>query len=181
MNVTKHYRRERFSRYTNDEIEIIARELTAIERREGVVRTMRVLELARAAEHPLHAFVFNCSDREAAERFRVENVRRMCRAVRVVYVDDAGKEKFSTPLLVSCRVTSRREDDEGEAAVLVERAYRSAEKALADPETRRELLEEALRQADYWQQKYRNIEELGPVFAALRKVKGRALRRAKSA
>lgn len=181
MKLTKRFEREKFSRYTNEQVEVIARELTAIERREGVVRTMRVLELARAEEHPLHPFVFNCSDREAAERFRVENVRRMCRAVRVVYVDDAGEEKFSAPLLVSCRVTSRADDEKGATGTLVERAYRSAERALADPETRRELLEEALRQAEYWQQKYRNLEELGPVFVALRKVKERATRRARSA
>lgn len=177
MNLTKTYQREKFSNFTDEQIAVIARELQAIEKKEGAVRTRRVVELARERSHPLHPFVFGLSDREAAERFRIDAVRALCRAVRVVYVDDAGDEKYSSPMLLSCRIRSSREDDEGAQEEFIERAYRSAEIALADPATRAELLDEAIRQADYWQQKYRNLEELAPVFAALQRTKARAKQR----
>lgn len=168
------FEREKFSRYKSEEIQIIARELKKIERQHGAVVVRHVLELSREKSHPLHRFVFALPDREAAERHRLDVVRGLCRAVRVVWRDEAGDEKASMPMLVSVQVKAPEESDAEEEAELVQRAFRSSEIAMADPVSRQELLDEALRQAEYWQEKYRRLTELTPVFVAIAKAKIRA-------
>ena len=175
-NLTAKRVRRAFSTYSEKDVRIIRSSLEAIERREGAIRTSRILELARDPSHPLNPYVFKLSDRQAAERWRLHAIRQMCQTVRVEFVDDAGNTKHSLPAFVSVRVTSQRENDEGAMESFVERAYRSAEKAMADPATRQELLDEALRQADMWQARYRALSELGPVFEALASARKHAKR-----
>lgn len=167
------FEREKFSRYKSEEIQVIARELKKIERTHGAVVVRQVLELSRSKSHPLHRFVFALSDREAAENHRLDVVRGMCRAVRVVWRDEEGTEKASMPMLVSVQVKAPEESDAEEEAELVQRAFRSSEAVMADPVSRKALLDEALRQADYWQEKYRRLNELTPVFVAIAKAKAR--------
>jgi len=171
--LTKSHRAAAFSSFNAEQIDVIARELSKIERAEGSVRVTRVLELAREKDHPLHPFVFALSDREAAEQHRLDVVRRMCRAVRVIWKDDAGAEKANLPMLVSVRVQSSTERDEDAESELIERAYISSERAMADPEQKQALLDEAIRQAEYWKDRYRTLSELAPVFHAISRVKRR--------
>ncbi len=160
-----------FSAYNAADRKIIRAELERIERDEGAVRTSRVLELSRDPSHPLHPYVFKLNDRQAAERWRLHTVRRLCATVRIEFTDDAGKAKHSLPAFVSVRMVSERENADGAMEKFVERAYRSAEKALADPATRAELLDEAIRQAELWQARYRAVSELGEVFDAINRAK----------
>lgn len=170
----REYHRSSWSSYTVEEIDVIARELLAIEAKFGEVRTSHVLELARDKSHPLHPFIFTISDREAAERWRLDAVRNLCRAVEVHYIDDDGETKHTAPLMVSCRTISTDEAREEADASFVSRAYRSTERVLADPVTKKELLDEALRQADAWMLRYKNLQELAPVAKALARVRSKA-------
>lgn len=162
-----------FSAYSAADRKIIRAELERIERTEGAVRTSRVLELSRDPSHPLHPFVFKLTDRQAAERWRLRVVRQLCQTVRIEFTDDTGKVKHSVPAFVSCRIVSARETEEGAQEQFIERAYRSAEKAMADPRTRQELIDEALRQVEMWQARYRSLTELGDVFDAINRAKVR--------
>lgn len=173
--LSRSYQREKFSRFTKAQVDVIAAELTALERSEGEVRVSRVLELARNPGNPLHEFI-DWNDRSAAEKWRVEMARRLCRAVRVVYTDDSGKERANVPMLVSVTTTTRDEDERE----IKQRSYISSERALSSPHVRQELIDEALRQAEYWQEKYRRLGELGPVFEAIAQVKAKVTRRRKA-
>lgn len=166
--MSKHFKREKFSKYTEEEMNVIAEELTAIEASEGVVRTTRVLELARKPSHRLHGIVFKLNDRQAAERWRLIEIRRMCKSVRVVWEDDSGKEKLNIPMMVSVRVESERTNEEGIKEKFIERAYRSTERALADPVQRDDLLSEAKRQAEHFAIRYSMLKEASKVVAAIR-------------
>ena len=173
----REYHRSSWSNYTSAEIDVIARELLAIESKFGEVRTSHVLELARDKSHPLHPFIFSLSDHEAAERWRLDAVRNLCRAVEVRYVDDAGDTKHTAPLMVSCRTISSDEANEEAEADFVSRAYRSTERVLADPVARKDLLAEALRQADAWMLRYQNLKELAPIAKALAQIKAKRRKR----
>lgn len=152
--VRREYHRAAWSGYTQEQIQIIARELLAVEAAEGVIRTRRLVELARDKSHPLHPFIFRLTDRDAAEKWRLEEARNVCRAVEVRYVDDDGDTVASAPLVVSCRVASPAEDAEDRESRFVEQAYRSTERAMADPATRKSVLDEALREAEAWKIRY---------------------------
>ena len=138
-----------------------------LERRQGRARPHDVVEAARPRSSPLHG-AFEWRDDEAAERWRICQARRLINAVQVVYLDGTD-EKWSGPGFVS--VTHVSTDAEGKA--VRDRGYVAVEKALADPVTREQLLTEALAQADYWKQKWRNLSELAPVFQAVEKVRRR--------
>lgn len=173
----REYRRSSWSSYTSTEIDVIARELLAIETKFGEVRTSHVLELARDESHALHPFIFTLSDRQAAERWRLDAVRNLCRAVEVHYIDDAGETQHTAPLMVSCRTISTDEAREESEARFTDRSYRSTERALADPVTKKEVLDEALRQADAWRVRYGHLKELSAVVAAIDAAQPRATKR----
>lgn len=176
--LNREYHRSNWSRYSQEQIEVIAPALLAIQQEFGEVTITNVLRVAKKASHPLHPFLYGVSDAEAAAFWRVDEVRRLCRAVEVRYVDDLGEEKYRGPLMVSIRSISPKDAaDEAEADAL-SRVYRSTESALADPVTRKEVLAEALRMAEQFMARYRHLTELAPVFAAIEKVSRRRRRSA---
>lgn len=152
-------------------VKVVAAAVQELERENGKARPHDLLALARPASSPLHA-LFNWNNDEAAEKWRLHQAREFIRAVTVVY-HEGEDEKWSGPAFVS--VTTISEDAEGKE--IRDRGYMSVEKALSDPETRSQLLDEAIRQADYWKQKYRNLQELQPVVAAIEGVKAKVRKR----
>ena len=174
--LTKRYERAKFSNFTNEQIQLIAAALAKLEAEEGEVRVTRVAELARNPKYPLHDLVYADSQAIAAEKWRLEVVRRIIRSVRAVYVDDVGDEAFSTPMLVSVD----RDQVSGEV-VVKQRRYISTEKAYADPVIRQTLIDRALQQAEEWQERYRSIKELGLIFQAISVVKIERLQKRKGA
>jgi hypothetical protein len=164
--------RNAHSRYTAAQIEVIERELKAIEDAEDGIRPARVLALAREESHPLHTML-TWDDRDAAEKYRLDEVRRMCRAVQVRVVDESGEETHHAPMFVSI---SEESDADGDAAHS-ERVYRRFERAIKDPVSRQALIDEALRQIAYWQERHKALEELTPVFAAIEKAAKKVRRR----
>lgn len=163
------------SRYTTAQIEVIERELKAIEDAEDGIRPSRVLALARDPKHALHPML-SWDDREAAEKWRVTEVRAMCRAVRVRIVDESGEQQSEIPMFVSVNVAADEGDEEAENST--ERVYRRLERVIRDPVSRKELLAEALRQIEYWQERHRALSELAPIFSAINKASKKVKRRA---
>lgn len=170
---TKRVRREvrpsAFSLWKRADIEVIARELRKIEDAEGDILPARLVELASAPAHPLHRFLFSDSKEDAAAKWRLELARRMIRAVQLVYVDDDDEVVASAPAMVSVVPSVKR----GETVVR-QRRYISVERAFADPTIRAAMLRDALAAAEAWEQRYKHLSELGPVFDALRAAKKRA-------
>ena len=176
--LTREFRRSNWSKYSQEQIEVIAPALLAIQEEFGEVAIPTVLEVAKAKNHPLHPFLYDVTDKEAADRWRIDEVRRLCRAVEVRYIDDTGDEQHRAPLMVSCRVVSTQELAEESEADTLSRVYRSTESALANPATRADVLAEALRMAQQFMVRYNHLKELAPVFAAIRKIMPKRRRRA---
>jgi hypothetical protein len=177
----REFHRASFSRFKAEEIQLIAEELPKIERAEGEIRISRLVELARSQEHKLHPLIFRLSDGDAAERWRFEEARRVCRAVEVRYVDDEGAVKHVAPLVVSCRVASPGEGEDEAERQFVQRAYRSTELALSDPATRDELLAELARDIERIQIKAKAFSDLAAALGQAANLARRKLRRRKSA
>ena len=156
------------SGFSAKDVAIIAPILDQIEQRDGAIRTETLVAEARAETHPLHAF-FEWNDADAAHQHRLDQARRLVRAVRVNYVT-ADDSVLSSPAYVSVRVKDGGEDD----ADARSRAYRSVEKVMADPEQRDQIIQRALRDIAYWRTKYQRFAELQPVFDALERVSAEA-------
>ena len=181
IKVSKQYVPGKFCQFNSKEVQVIARELEKIEKQEGAIRVRRVLELARRADHPLHAFVFGMSDEEAAESFRREVIRNMCRTIEVKWIDDEGSTLYTTPMNVSVRMEQPADEREKETKALVDRAYRSFQRVCEDPVSRQDMIDSACVQLRLWREKYKTLQELAEEFKDIDAALARLERKRKKA
>jgi len=130
--------------------------------RGGSLLPADVVEAASAPESPLHRF-FDWEDSEAAFKWRLHQARNLINAI-VIVETRSGREIFAFVSLVD-----DRQAGEG---------YRETLVVLADPDLRARALEQALREARSWAQRYADLQELSEVFAALAEVGKTARKRA---
>jgi len=119
----------------------------------GELTPAAVVDASRPRDAPLHG-VFEWRDKVAAAKFREVQAGHLIRAVAVQFERGAEQEPLETRAFVSVV-----EDDS--------RGYTSVTVAMADPELRRQVVENALRELRTWRQRYAHYEELAQMFAAL--------------
>lgn len=135
------------------DVQQIGRELDRIHKAEGIIMPEKVVEAARPIESPLH-HEFEWDDAKAAEKFRIDQARG---------------------IIQNITVTIRKGETEGSVRAFVflrseARGYRDTVAVLNNEESRRHLLEDALRDADIFRRKYATLHELGRVFEAIEEV-----------
>jgi len=126
-----------------------------------------VVELAADPTHLFHE-EFTWDDRVCGVKWRRDEARRLVRAIVVSYSDATGKTLHTAPAWVSVEVV---EDDE-DGVAHESRRYMRVERALADPDTRGQVLARAKQEAAFFRKKYRVFSELSPIFTAMDEVFG---------
>jgi hypothetical protein len=117
----------------------------------GRLEPAMVIEASRDPGAPLHP-AFEWDNEAAAERYRIEQAKYLIRSVEVVITPDATRPPVRAFVSVS------RDKD---------RSYTSTVHALADPDLRQQVLGQALKELEAWQQRYAELVELSQVFAAI--------------
>lgn len=136
--------------------ERIQQELEQIrDEHDGLLRAEDVVEFARNPQTALHS-CFTWDDDEAARQFRLWQARR------VIKVHVTVLPSVADPIRIWVSLESDRKRPGG--------GYRHLEDVMADEDYRRQLLDQALRDARRWQRKYELLNELAPVFASLEMV-----------
>jgi hypothetical protein len=161
MMKRKGYRFKEGSRLDNRKATAVGKCIEAIEQKHKRVTAERVVKEARNAQSPLHGF-FEWDNTKAAKAYRLEQARHMIRSVVVVWDDPAT----STGSRVTRAFLSLRDEDDSGGKM-----YMGAVRAMSDARYRKQLLAEALAEAEAWRQRYKDLEELAVVFKALDKVK----------
>lgn len=113
-----------------------------------------VLEHARNKKSPLHRY-FTWDDGEAAEKWRLEEARRI-----IVEVKVSVQVVNSEPIVVRAYSSSLQDRATG-------RGYISSLRAMSDVQQREALLETALAELDQFRRKYRHLSELAEVIKAI--------------
>lgn len=131
-------------------------ELSSLRRTGGLLVPEDVVEFARNPETALHKH-FCWDETEAARQYRLIQARNLI--VRVT-VTPRGSDK---PIQAFVSLKSDRANPGG--------GYRETIRVLSDADLRDELLSQALRDLEYWQNKYQSLKELAPVFKAAKRVK----------
>jgi hypothetical protein len=121
----------------------------------GLVNPHTVLERARDENSALHGH-FTWDDGEAAEKWRVEEARRLIRVFVITPQQEAAE-----PIRAFVSLTSDRRNGGG---------YRNVEAVLSDEELKEQFLSDALAELKSFQSKYSRIKELAQVFKAIEKV-----------
>ena len=135
----------------------------AMRQEKGHVTAREILDAARSEESPIHA-AFCWDDGEAAEKWRLRQAGEMLRClVRIVPV--APNRTAPVRAFVSIENGNSR------------RGYVSVDVAMADDDMRGQLLQRALDEAKHWRDQYQRLQELTPVFAAIKTVEQTARKR----
>lgn len=121
----------------------------------GAITPEAVVDAARHPDHPLHR-AFTWDDTEAAEAWRKAEARQLINSIRVTVT---GKDE--PPKVSYLSVTVR---DQG-------RAYLPASVVMSDAEYRAQALADAFTALEGWQRRYRNLQELADVNAAIDRAK----------
>ena len=138
--------------------DLIRRELERIAAKSGgVLWPKKVVDAARPESSPLHSR-FEWDDTAAAENYRVWQARQLI-AITVNVVGESGD---SEQMWVSLRPD--REKSGG---------YRSLISVLSDTDLRAQLLQDALKDMEIFEAKYKHLQELAEVFSAIQHTKKR--------
>lgn len=123
----------------------------------GSLSPVAVVDAARAADHPLHDR-FEWDDTKAGEAYRIEQARRMIRAV-VTVVNAAGAE-IETRAFVALSTTKGTPEP-----------YISITAVTSSKDLMEVLLDDARRDAESFAAKYAILKKCKPVVTAMRKAK----------
>jgi len=115
-----------------------------------------LLDAARAKNSPIHN-CFEWDDSKAADSFRLRQSYKLI-ANLVITVEKVETRAY--------HMTVDVQSNSGPGT----RVYASLEDAMANPETREAILRRARRDFERYRDKYRNLEELAPLFAAFEAV-----------
>lgn len=141
---------------------VILHELQRIHDGNGILRPEDVVSAAAHAANPLHG-CFEWDDTKAAYLHRLQCARHLILAS----VMTLPNVKTSIRAFVSLK--SDREMPGG--------GYRAMLSVLSHEEHRAQMLSDALDELKYFRAKYRMLNELAPVFAAMSSVERRQLKR----
>lgn len=127
----------------------------AIRQRDGKLTPAAVVDEARPEDSVLHPD-FEWDDAEAAEKYRRHQARQMIAAVCIV------QEETKQPVRAFVNVQAAEEPQKGAG-----RQYLPLPVVLETPPLRSQMLADALKEAQVFQQKYQTLSALKPVFAAI--------------
>lgn len=159
----KIFRAAKGAQFEYEKAQIYGQELERIRKENGGVLTPQlVLNEAKDKNNLLHDY-FEWDNTVAADKFRINLARHLINHIEIVIVSN-GTEKQQRAYL---NVTKANENNDEE----VQRVYVTIEKALSEPELRKQVLANALREAEFWKEKYHDYKELSEVFLAIDKTK----------
>lgn len=140
--------------------ELIISELNRIASRNGgVLKPELVVEEARRPSSPLHSR-FQWDDSVAAHEYRIFQARNLIRVV--VHVLPNGNEETERVWV------SLKQDQQNEGG-----GYRTLVSVLSDADLRKQLLEQAFEDLQYFEEKYSHLQELAEIFKAMKKIRGK--------
>lgn len=134
----------------------VGEELEAIEQENGRVTKEAIVDRARPEDSPMHP-LFEWNDPVAAEEYRKDQAHMIIRNLVIVI---APAEKESEP--ITFRAFPNANEDPTQ-----EGYYVNIEKAMSDKEISQVLLKNALRELRAFQEKYKALKQLTPVFTVI--------------
>jgi len=122
---------------------------------DGVLYPWDVVDFAKNPDTALHSH-FEWDDTEAGHKYRIWQARQLIRAV-VTVMPSNGKTIEAYVSLKSDRC------EQG--------GYRAIAEVLSDKEYYKQLLADALSDLELWENKYRQLKELKPIFKAAKQLR----------
>ena len=137
---------------------VVGEEFEKLEKQNGSLTAEAVLESATPEDSPLHC-MFEWNDPKAAHKHRLDQARFYIRALVKVEIKEEEQPKFYRAYV---NINPNPQD----AGI-----FENTQKALSQEETRKIVLDNALKELVSFQKKYSTLYELSEVFKAIDTVK----------
>jgi hypothetical protein len=128
--------------------QVIKKEMESIENRFGMITPRRVLDVARNEKSPLHN-LFEWDDSAAAENYRLLQAGQMIVRIKV-QIEERSMSAFQPiTIMVDEKPTN---------------GYVSLARVMENNEFKSQILERAIKEINYWNKQYQDVEELGGII-----------------
>lgn len=155
------YRAARGAPITDDQAQRYGERMEALaEEGNGSVTPHMVYEDAKKKRSPLHDY-FEWDDSAAADAFRLNQARELLRFVHVVVTRENGAEE---EVRAFHNVVIEKDED------TAERTYAPLARVLSEEELRKQVVAKALHEFEQWRKRYKQYQELAPLFRTYEKV-----------
>lgn len=165
MKIQKRFRAKEGASFGNDKAQVYGNELERIRKENaGILTPQIVVEEAKEKSSPIHNF-FEWNNDLASEKYRLSQARQLINHINVI-INHKGTKKEQRAYLNVTKAIEENDED-------IQRIYVTIERALSEPKLRKQTLNNAIREIEYWKEKYKDYKELSVIFCAIRKVKNR--------
>ena len=158
MVTKKKYKAKKGAHFSQTNAQIYGECLDEIAmKKNGTIKPKDVVEKAGKKSSPLHDY-FDWDNNSAGEKYRLHQARNLINSITVIIKYDHKEKEQKAFFSVN---ESPNEED-------VNKTYVVMERVMTEPELRKQVLERAVNEAEYWQQKYMDYKELGKIFVAIK-------------
>ena len=165
----KIYKATKGAQFTQAEAQEYGEELGKIEEENnGTIKREDVVERARNRRNPLHSY-FEWDNEKAGERHRMQQAQHLISHITVIVKQDHKQKEYRAFFSVNSTPNEK----------LKNKVYVTIERVLSEPELRTQILETAIEEVVYWNDKYKQYKELGRIFSAIKETKKRIQRKIK--
>lgn len=131
--------------------QVVGERLEAI-RKKNQLTAKAIVDDARPDDSPLHP-CFEWNDEAAADKYREDQARTIIRNIEVVVENKKGEDR---PVRAFVHVTENEDSQ-----------YTSISAAMANPDLRRQVLDNALRELNSWRDRYSDLRELAELLTVV--------------
>ncbi len=124
----------------------------------GQITATQLLNDAKSKTSPIHDY-FDWDDTSAAHEYRLEQARRLIRAIDVIVISNG--EEVDTKAFHHISVTDDKE------------SYVSYNQIFSNKNYYDQVIENALKEADSWQNRYASYKELSLIFKSIEQTKNK--------
>lgn len=137
--------------------EAVGKELVDIEKKNGRITPLLVLERAKSEDSGLHS-LFTWDDTEAAEKHRLFEASTIIRSVRIIPMDG----KIHIPVRAFVSVQSNEDESRFDG-----RGYISSVRAFSNEDYREQVLRDAHNEIVVWKKRYQEYHEFAEICQAI--------------
>jgi hypothetical protein len=159
--VTKNFKATKGAPFDKSKVQLYGKELDKIsQKNNGTLTPTDVVDEARDMNNPLHE-VFEWDNSEAADRYRLQQARQLINHITVdIKYNNTNREQKAWISL-----------DETPDDVDTNKVYVTVERVLTEKPLREQMLLSAIKEAEYWQNKYTEYRELNRIFTSIKLTK----------
>ncbi len=161
MGEKKIYRAKRGAQFPSSRAQVYGEAIDNIrEKKGGQFTPADIIESGKDPHSPLHEY-FEWDNEIAGEKYRKHQARHLVNHIVTVYIKSEGEE-IEQNAFVNVTINDKEK---------MQSCYVTLKEALTDKKLRQQVLEKAIREAEYWQTKYTDYNELKLIFNAIEMTK----------